>query len=71
MWQHITGVEQPAKKIKLDNNEKLERKRTYDQVKRKRTQRPSQRPYSFRQDDGDAGDDDVSSDDNTDILSSI
>jgi hypothetical protein len=20
MWQHITGVEQPAKKIKLDNN---------------------------------------------------
>jgi hypothetical protein len=25
MWQHITGVEQPAKKIKLDNNEKLER----------------------------------------------
>jgi hypothetical protein len=36
MWQHITGVGQPAKKIKLDNNEKLERKRTYDQVKRKR-----------------------------------
>jgi hypothetical protein len=36
MWRHITGVEQPAKKIKLDNNEKLERKRTYDQVKRKR-----------------------------------
>jgi hypothetical protein len=35
MWRHITGVEQPAKKIKLDNNEKLERKRTYDQVKRK------------------------------------
>jgi hypothetical protein len=30
-------VEQPAKKIKLDNNEKLERKRTYDQVKRKRS----------------------------------
>jgi hypothetical protein len=29
MWRHITGVEQPAKKIKLDNNEKLERKRTY------------------------------------------
>jgi hypothetical protein len=26
MWRHITGVEQPAKKIKLDNNEKLERK---------------------------------------------
>jgi hypothetical protein len=25
-----------SKKIKLDNNEKLERKRTYDQVKRKR-----------------------------------
>jgi hypothetical protein len=25
----------------------------------------------FRQDDGDAGDDDVSSDDNTDILSSL
>jgi mannose/fructose/N-acetylgalactosamine-specific phosphotransferase system component IID len=36
MWRHITGVEQPAKKIELDNNEKLERKRTYDQVKRKR-----------------------------------
>jgi hypothetical protein len=36
MWRHITGVEQPVKKIKLDNNEKLERKRTYDQVKRKR-----------------------------------
>jgi hypothetical protein len=37
MWRHITGVEQPAKKkIKLDNNGKLERKRTYDQVKRKR-----------------------------------
>ena len=36
MWRHITGVEQPAKKIKLDNNEKWERKRTYDQVKRKR-----------------------------------
>ena len=36
MWRHITGVEQPAKKIKLDNNEKLERRRTYDQVKRKR-----------------------------------
>jgi hypothetical protein len=36
MWRHITGVEQPAKKIKLDNNVKLERKRTYDQVKRKR-----------------------------------
>ena len=36
MWRHITGVEQPAKKIKLDNNEKLERKRTYDQGKRKR-----------------------------------
>jgi hypothetical protein len=35
MWRQITGVEQPAKKIKLDNNEKLERKRTYDQVKRK------------------------------------
>jgi hypothetical protein len=34
MWRHITGVEQPVKKIKLDNNEKLERKRTYDQVKR-------------------------------------
>jgi hypothetical protein len=104
MWRHITGVEQPAKKIKLDNNEKLERKRTYDQVKRKRkfqtnifimfhtydipsydptdainlwnltgqrTRRPSQRPYGSRQDDGDAGDDDVSSDDNTDILSSL
>jgi hypothetical protein len=36
MWRHITGVEQPAKKFKLDNNDKLERKRTYDQVKRKR-----------------------------------
>ena len=36
MWRHITGVEQPAKKNQLDNNEKLERKRTYDQVKRKR-----------------------------------
>jgi hypothetical protein len=36
MWRDITGVEQPAKKIKLDNNEKLERKRTYDQLKRKR-----------------------------------
>jgi hypothetical protein len=36
MWRHITGVEQPAKKIKLDNNEKLERKRTYDQVKEKK-----------------------------------
>ena len=35
MWRHITGVEQPARKIKLDN-EKLERKRTYDQIKRKR-----------------------------------
>ena len=35
-----------------------------------RTQRPSQRPYSSRQDDGDAGDD-VSGDDNTDILSSL
>jgi hypothetical protein len=35
MWRHITGVEQPAKKIKLDNNEKLERNRTYDQIKRK------------------------------------
>ena len=36
MWRHIIGVEQPAKKIKLDNNEKLERRRMYDQVKRKR-----------------------------------
>jgi hypothetical protein len=36
MWRHITDVEQPTKKIKLDNNEKLKRKRTYDQVKRKR-----------------------------------
>ena len=36
MWRHITGVEQPAIKIKLDNNEKLERTRTYDQIKRKR-----------------------------------
>jgi hypothetical protein len=32
---------------------------------------PSQKPYGSRQDDGDAGDDDVSSDDNTDILSSL
>jgi hypothetical protein len=47
MWRHITGVEQPVKKIKLDNNEKLERKRMYDQVKRKRTQRPSQRSLSY------------------------
>jgi hypothetical protein len=22
MWRHITGIEQPAKKIQLDNNEK-------------------------------------------------
>ena len=36
-----------------------------------RTQRPSQSPYGSRQDDGDAGDDDVSSDDNTEILSSL
>jgi hypothetical protein len=36
MWRQITRVEQPAKQIKLDNNEKLERKMTYDQVKRKR-----------------------------------
>jgi hypothetical protein len=34
-----------------------------------RTRRPSQRPYGSRQDDGDAGDDDVSSDDNTDMFS--
>ena len=26
MWRNITGVEQPANKIKLDNNEKLEKK---------------------------------------------
>ena len=26
MWRHINGVEQPVKKMKLDNNEKLERK---------------------------------------------
>jgi hypothetical protein len=32
MWRHITGVEQPAKKIQLDNNEKLERKRTTGQT---------------------------------------
>jgi hypothetical protein len=37
MWRHITGIEQPAKINKLDNNEKLERKRTHDQVKRKRS----------------------------------
>jgi hypothetical protein len=36
-----------------------------------RTRRPSQRPYGSKKDDGDAGDDDVSSDDNTDILSSL
>jgi hypothetical protein len=36
-----------------------------------RTQRPSQRPYGSKQDDGDAGDDDVSSDNNADILSSL
>ena len=36
-----------------------------------RTRRPSQRPYGSNQNDGDAGDDDVSSDDNTDILSSL
>jgi hypothetical protein len=35
MWRHITGVEQPANFF-LDNDEKLERKGTYDQVKRKR-----------------------------------
>ena len=39
------------------------------QDKEQRT--PSQKPYGSRQDDGDAGDDDVSSDDNTDILSSL
>jgi hypothetical protein len=27
MWRHITGVEQPAKKIKLDNNEKIRKKK--------------------------------------------
>jgi hypothetical protein len=36
MWQHITSIEQPVKKIILDKKEKLERKETYDQVKRKR-----------------------------------
>jgi hypothetical protein len=36
-----------------------------------RTRRSSHRPYGSRQNDGDAGDDDVSSDDNTDILSSL
>ena len=40
MWWHITGVEQTAKKIKLDNNEKLEREREKDvwsgQKKKKR-----------------------------------
>ena len=36
-----------------------------------RTRGSSQRPYGSRPDDGDAGDDDVSSDDNTDILSSL
>ena len=45
MWRHITGVEQPAKKkIKLDNNGKLERKRTYDQVKRKRKNKLAEKP---------------------------
>jgi hypothetical protein len=33
MWRHITGVEQPAKKIKLDNNKKLERKRAKEKEK--------------------------------------
>jgi hypothetical protein len=37
MWRHITSIEQPAKINKLDNNEKLERKRTHHQVKRKRS----------------------------------
>jgi hypothetical protein len=36
-----------------------------------RIRRSNQRPYGSRPDDGDAGDDDVSSDDNTDILSSL
>jgi hypothetical protein len=36
MWRHITSIEQPVKKIILDKKEKLERKETYDQVKRKR-----------------------------------
>ena len=101
MWRHITGVEQAAKKIKLDNNEKKDvwsgqkkkkisnklaenRMFTYDipsydptdainlwNLTGQRTRRPSQRPYGSKQDDGDAGDDDVSSDDNTDILSSL
>ena len=31
MWRHITGVEQPAKKIKLDNNKmNCELMLTYD-----------------------------------------
>jgi hypothetical protein len=36
-----------------------------------RTRRSSQRSYGSRPNDGDAGDNDVSSDDNTDILSSL
>ena len=93
MWRHITGVEQPAKQIKLDNNEKLERKGTYDQIKRKRkfqTSWQKNRNWLVHNSEidrmtcsvciqyvssdrmtGDAGDDDVSSDDNTDILSSL
>ena len=27
MWRHITGVEQPVKKIEFDNNAKLEREK--------------------------------------------
>ena len=91
MWRHISGVEQPAKKIKLDNNKKLERKRTLIRSKEKENFKQAGRKTAtgqfttvkqtdmfslhticfFRQDDGDAGDDDVSSNDNTDILSSL
>ena len=87
MWRHITGVEQPAKKIKLDNNEKLERKRTYDQIKRKRKFQTSwQKNCNWLVHNSEIDrmtcsvciqytssdlDDDVSSDDNTDILSSL
>ena len=39
MWRHITGVEQPAKKIKLDNNKKLERKRAKEKKKFKQAGR--------------------------------
>jgi hypothetical protein len=71
----------------LDNNEKLERKRTYDQVKRKRKFQTSwQKNHNWLVHNSEIDrmtcsvciqyassdiDDDVSSDDNTDILSSL